>query len=634
MAEDLRVTVGADISQYKAAMQDASRTAQTASNNISQSLAEAAKETEVLGGATQSASMRFYTMRSGVSAARDGVMAFTLSGQAAERSLMAMGHHITSLVNETGSFKGAMSALASSLIGPGGIILGLTLAAELIGRFMDSQQKATETQTEYQKAVESANKSATEEAAKLMTLYTAATNANLPMSERLAAVRELQSEYPAYFANIDKEAILAGKAAAAYDSLTNAIINKAIVQAGQEKLQESIKPLVDLITEQRKLQVQIDEINAKRVASFKANQTPGFNSPEFGGPGFRTASTGGASLMGSFGNNINSQKAQLEKQIKDAQDSIQQTIQALGINSLIDPDKNFKTDKLKTGLDLLKEQLKDLKKELDDAVVDNKPGAYINSLAVDVQNLTDKIDKAEETIKNSMLMGKGATPLQISNAGIFSGFGKGELDNDVNAKGVGRLVLPNTLSNGGLGSDVDNVTQQMIKAAKAHKEYNDMIASSTIEQIKFDDEVKRANNYVHVFGTGLESVFEKSLAGTQNFVQGMIQFLEELIIKFIAAAAAAEFLNIVTGGSSAGFGNLFGQLSGLTNVFGGTSRGTAIDNTSPSSSISTPSLPTTLNVANLKTAGGLTDGQIVGKVSGPNLQLVFQRSGIQKDRLF
>src|SRR6185503_7780402 len=52
------------------------------------------------------------------------------------------GHHINSLVNETGSFGGAMKAMGSALMGPGGIILGLTAAFELFQHFSKGENDA------------------------------------------------------------------------------------------------------------------------------------------------------------------------------------------------------------------------------------------------------------------------------------------------------------------------------------------------------------------------------------------------------------------------------------------------------------------------------------------------------------
>ena len=54
------------------------------------------------------------------------------------------------------------------------------------------------------------------------------------MKERNKAVDELQKMYPSYFGKLTNEAILAGKAASAYDDLTKAIIRKGQAQAAED----------------------------------------------------------------------------------------------------------------------------------------------------------------------------------------------------------------------------------------------------------------------------------------------------------------------------------------------------------------------------------------------------------------
>jgi hypothetical protein len=58
-----------------------------------------------------------------------------------------------------------------------------------------------------------------EDITKLKILYTAATDVNLAMKDRLLAVHALQREFPEYFKNIKDEAILNGKAKDSYDLL-------------------------------------------------------------------------------------------------------------------------------------------------------------------------------------------------------------------------------------------------------------------------------------------------------------------------------------------------------------------------------------------------------------------------------
>lgn len=238
--------------------------AKTAASQVSSSLAQAATSTANLGGSAMSATMRMQTMRSGMSAARDGVIGLTMSGQRADSALMAMGHHFTSLVGETGSLKGAFTALGSSLMGTGGIILAITLAAELWKKYEESQKKAAETQDDFTKSLNEGIKSSSDELAHVMILYQATQNENLSRGERLTAVKELQKEYPNYFKGLTQEAILAGKAEGAYNRLTQSIINSAVVKAGQDSLSAQLKPLIELTASLQAEQFKLDEADKKR----------------------------------------------------------------------------------------------------------------------------------------------------------------------------------------------------------------------------------------------------------------------------------------------------------------------------------------------------------------------------------
>jgi len=151
---DLNVKIGADISTYKQGLADAAKTAETFSSDATKSLADVAKSSDALGGSVQSMSMRFMQMRSGLSATRDVMMGVASGGQRMDLMFMAAGHHFTSLINETGSLKGAFGALGSSLLGPGGIILGLTVAFELFQKLGKGEKEAYDAANNFTSALD------------------------------------------------------------------------------------------------------------------------------------------------------------------------------------------------------------------------------------------------------------------------------------------------------------------------------------------------------------------------------------------------------------------------------------------------------------------------------------------------
>lgn len=596
---DLLYTIGADASNFNQNVKGLATTAQKASNDVSKSLADAAKQVDNLGGSAISASQKMMQMRSGISAARDGVLAFTVGGQAAERSLLAMGHHINSLVNETGSFKGAMQALGSSLWGPGGIILGLSVAVELFLKWKDRQKEATQTQTEFQKALESSVKTASDELSHLTILYQASQNDNLTRQQRLIAVRELQKEYPAYFGNLSKEAILAGDAAGAYDRLTNSIINSAAAKAGQDALAEQIKPLIQLQAQLQTNERTADEDWARQkrryeeAQALKAKsdstsflraptqpQTPGFRTVDLSKPIRQGANnTGFISLEDGDVKSLEEYKKGIQDKIKDNAAAIQSMLEQYGVQTLIKNQglKDEKGKKIKEPLSLLAELEKALKQA---------ETAYENSI---ISGKTSK-DDADSPLRRKLLAASEAIRKykeDIAEALLPVGANNNTTDNSIKA------IKPSTAKFG----DNSELTTMQAQLSLVKENYAAQVAldkqrlkkDSLNAQKEFNAELKNeakvAREIAHVFGGELMNAFQAALSGTQSFVSAMGQAILQLIEKLVAAAAAAAILAVIlnlTGfGEAASFTSLFGDLSGLGSLFksssGSTSTGPGIN---------------------------------------------------------
>ncbi len=109
----------------------------------------------------------------------------------------------------------------------------------------DTTEEVRIEQEKLNKSMADARKSAAEETAGLRTLYAMTQNQNASMQDRLAAVNKLQQQYPAYFGNISKEAILAGQASAAYQQLTKDIMAAAYARAYQERMEDLASRNVD-----------------------------------------------------------------------------------------------------------------------------------------------------------------------------------------------------------------------------------------------------------------------------------------------------------------------------------------------------------------------------------------------------
>lgn len=117
-----------------------------------------------------------------------------------------------------------------------------------VGSLFKSKDSLEETRREQErlnKSMADARTSAAKETAGLRVLYAMTQNANASMRDRTAAVKELQSQYPAYFGSLSQEAILAGNASVAYRQLTQDIMSAAYARAYQERLEDLASKNVD-----------------------------------------------------------------------------------------------------------------------------------------------------------------------------------------------------------------------------------------------------------------------------------------------------------------------------------------------------------------------------------------------------
>lgn len=194
----------------------------------------------------------------------NALLQFSRIAQDAPFGIIGIGNNITAtaeafgnLKNSTGSTGGALKALASSLMGTGGILLGvsllttgLTLMAQsgltvsdvfdkLTGNFDASAKEMAKLRSE-------ATKSAGQEISEVKAYVSVAKDRNLSDEKRLIAVDELQKKYPAYFGNLTKEQILNGNVANAVNDVTIALRNKALAQAYAGKAGELASKEVEL----------------------------------------------------------------------------------------------------------------------------------------------------------------------------------------------------------------------------------------------------------------------------------------------------------------------------------------------------------------------------------------------------
>jgi hypothetical protein len=217
----------------------------------------------------------------------NALMQFSRIAQDAPYGIIGIGNNITStaeafgyLKNQTGSTGSALKAMASSIMGSGGILLAVSLVTTAftymaqnglsVGDVID---KMTGNFDSARKAMQDMNaevaKNSQAQISSMNAYVSVAENVNLSMNDRLIAVKKLQQEYPAYFGNLSNEEILNGNVAGAVRAVTRAIIEKA-------KAAASVDKIVELAEEEEKIQSNIKNELAEVARGYQLNKKEAF----------------------------------------------------------------------------------------------------------------------------------------------------------------------------------------------------------------------------------------------------------------------------------------------------------------------------------------------------------------------
>jgi hypothetical protein len=209
--------------------------------------------------------------------------------QDAPFGIIGIGNNITAtaesfgnLIRTSGSAGAALKAMGSAFLGFGGVTFALSTAISLstaltqkygsLAAAVDALNPflsaAVKNQLALNLAMQTGAKDAQGDIAHLTVLYQATQSLTVPMADRNRLVDELQKKYPAYFSNFSKEEILAGKAAAAYVDLKNAIIASAQAKAIESKIAEKQSRVVEIDADLAKAQKKLDDLRKPGGNSF------------------------------------------------------------------------------------------------------------------------------------------------------------------------------------------------------------------------------------------------------------------------------------------------------------------------------------------------------------------------------
>lgn len=179
---------------------------------------------------------------------------FSRIAQDAPYGIIGIGNNLTAtaesfgyLAKSSGGAGNALKAIGTSIMGTGGVLLAVSLATaaftymsqnglslgDVINKLRGNFDEFT---ASMQEANAEAAKNSAEEVSSLNALASVSQDVSLSMRDRMTAVNELQSTYPAYFGNLTKEQILNGDLKGIIDSVTDALLAKAKAAAYSSRI--------------------------------------------------------------------------------------------------------------------------------------------------------------------------------------------------------------------------------------------------------------------------------------------------------------------------------------------------------------------------------------------------------------
>lgn len=299
---NLEVQIGADSSEFnseiaKVEKQLAALKSQQAANlklgidtsTIDKQISDTTTKLNGLKSSVSSSAAAFNNHSKATANGGNTLMQFSRIAQDAPFGIMGIGNNLTAtaesfsqLSRSAGGAGGALKAVASSLMGTGGILLAVSLVTT--GLTIMSQQGLTVSdvfnkltgnfdnfgntlKTVSQEAI----KSALEETGALKGLIAIAQDETQTKKMRLEAVDQLQKMYPNYFGNLSKEEIMYGNLKGVVNEVTKALINKSIAEKMSEKAAE---PTLKLWEANARLIKQREEAAKAEAAYQKAASNP------------------------------------------------------------------------------------------------------------------------------------------------------------------------------------------------------------------------------------------------------------------------------------------------------------------------------------------------------------------------
>jgi hypothetical protein len=243
-----------------------------------------------IGGSALSAAPKFEKLGGSITNANGVAIEFSRIIQDSPFGLIGIGNNIQQLTSNfaqvsktAGGAGAAIKASLGALISPANLlVLGISavtaaFTAYQMGAFdglfatkdfAKSAEEAAQKLENYRISLNAVTRatiegtaSGKEEARTFENLRLQAENANIPLKDRVEAVKELQSKYPEYLGNLTDEQIKTGNVGDAYFNLTKQIIATAKARAFSDEI---AKNSIDLLTKEQQEQDRVSSILIER----------------------------------------------------------------------------------------------------------------------------------------------------------------------------------------------------------------------------------------------------------------------------------------------------------------------------------------------------------------------------------
>lgn len=494
-------------------------------------------------------------------------------------NLIAVSNNIDPLVQsfvqlkqQTGSSGAALKALASNLMGSGGLLLGFSLVNAAITFFSaratfakEKTKELSETIRDSATVTAQAAASTAGQIAQINALATTVSDTNAAYADRKRALEELKEINKSYFGDLQLEDAATGRLTSTIQEYSKAIINAAIQKEFASEIAKVAKAAADADLELIKATTRLTNAE-KDLATARAESRPT-------GREGTAISAAEADAQDALNDAFEKQRAAREK-VTDLL-----TDQALLTNSLNKAVKeglkvkDLDTAKTEKETDALKQRI-DALKQLQSEVGLSR-AQQIDLAQLEIQLATRDSIKLKFTPEELQQRIQGIIDRSFPNEGITSRLKiriLGEIDPSQVQTDIQNQTgdISNALGITKIDTAAFDPMIQKMKEASAAK--NELLK---LERLK-----EMGDFIVGTLQPAFTDLFESLISGGKNAFQELAQALGQIIKRLIAAAAAAALLagivTLITGGSAAGaasfganFKSIFGGFTGFQFADGG-----------------------------------------------------------------